>query len=141
MQLCADLPTVHFLPLQPGERLCELLNMANLHLLPQSRAAADLVLPSKLGGMLASGKPVLAAADAGTELFEVLSGTTILVPAGDSVAMAREIGILVAEGKHPALGDGRKLAQSFDREACLAKFCALLDGTTEQDAAIGAEAA
>jgi colanic acid biosynthesis glycosyl transferase WcaI len=59
------------------------------------------------------------------------------LPAGDSVAMAREI----AEGKHPALGDGRKLAQSFDREACLAKFCALLDGTSDQDAAIGAEAA
>ena len=56
--------------------------------------------------MLASGKPVLATADAGTELFEVLSGTAILVPAGDSVAMAREIGIL---GKHPALGDGHKL--------------------------------
>ena len=98
MQLCADLPNVHFLPLQPEERLCELLNLANPHVPPQSRGAADLVLPSKLGGMLASGKPVLATADAGTELFEVLSGTAILVPAGDSVAMAREIGILVAEG-------------------------------------------
>jgi colanic acid biosynthesis glycosyl transferase WcaI len=32
--------------------------------------------------MLASGKPVLATADAGTELFEVLSGKAILVPAG-----------------------------------------------------------
>ncbi|TPV97782.1 MAG: hypothetical protein USCAAHI_02770 [Beijerinckiaceae bacterium] len=57
-----------------------------------------------------------------------------LVPAGDSVAMAREIGILVAEGKHPALGDGHKLAQSFDREACLAKFCSLLEGSGDQGA-------
>ena len=64
MQSYADLPNVHFLPLQPEERLCELLNLANLHVLPQSRGAADLVLPSKLGGMLASGKPVLATADA-----------------------------------------------------------------------------
>jgi colanic acid biosynthesis glycosyl transferase WcaI len=134
MQSYAGLPNVHFLPLQPEERLCELLNLANLHVLPQSRGAADLVLPSKLGGMLASGKPVLATADAGTELFEVLSGTAILVPAGDSVAMAREIGILVAEGKHPALGDGRKLAQSFDREACLTKFCSLLEGNRDQGA-------
>src|ERR1019366_739721 len=75
MQSGAGLPNVHFLPLQPEERLCELLNLANLHVLPQSRGAADLVLPSKLGGMRASGKPVLATADAGTELFEVLSGT------------------------------------------------------------------
>jgi len=70
----------------------------------------------------------------------VLSGTAILVPAGDSVAMAREIGILAAEGEHPALGDGRKLAQLFDRETCLAKFCALLDGTSDQVAGFGAEA-
>ena len=48
MQSYADLPNVHFLPLQPEERLCELLNLANLHVLPQSRGAADLVLPSKL---------------------------------------------------------------------------------------------
>jgi len=62
------------------------------------------------------------------KLFEVLSGTAILVPAGDSVAMAREIGILVAEGTHPALGDGRKLAHSFDREACLRNFARLSTG-------------
>ena len=128
VQNCAILPNVHFLPLQPEERLCELLNLADLHVLPQSSGAADLVLPSKLGGMLASGKPVLATADADTELFEVLYGTAILVPAGDSRAMAREIGILAREGSHPALGDGRKLAQIFDRENSLAKFAAFLRG-------------
>ena len=137
MKNSADLPNVHFLPLQSEERLCELLNLADLHVLPQSRGAADLVLPSKLGGMLASGKPVLVTADAGTELFEVLSGTAILVAAGDSTAMAREIAILAAGGKHPALGDGRKLAEMFDQESCLAKFCALVDGTSSQDTGVG----
>ncbi len=128
VQNCAILPNVHFLPLQPEERLCELLNLADLHVLPQSSGAADLVLPSKLGGMLASGKPVLATADKDTELFEVLHSTAILVPAGDSRAMAREIEILAREGSHPALGDGRKLAQIFDREISLASFAALLRG-------------
>lgn len=123
----ADLRGVHFLPLQPEARLCELLNLADLHVLPQSRGAADLVLPSKLGGMLASGKPVLVTADAGTELFEVLNGTAIIVPAGDSAAMAAEMHYLVANGDHPALGDGRKLAQAFARDTCLGQFCAYLD--------------
>lgn len=118
---------VHFLPLQPEKRLCELLNLANLHVLPQSSGAADLVLPSKLGGMLASGKPLLATADAGTELFEVLKGTAILVPAGDYVAMGKEIEHLVDSGEHPALGDGRKLAQIFDRDVCLEQFRACLE--------------
>ena len=49
------------------------------------------MLPSKLGGMLASGKPVLVTADAGTELFEVLQGTALLVPAGDAEAVAQGI--------------------------------------------------
>ncbi len=126
VQACQDLPNVHFLPLQPEARLCELLNLADLHVLPQSRGAADLVLPSKLGGMLASGKPVLATADAGTELFEVLNGTAILVPAGDSAAVAAEISRLCADGAHPALGDGRRLAQIFEREICLKQFRACL---------------
>jgi colanic acid biosynthesis glycosyl transferase WcaI len=122
MREYGHLPSVHFLPLQPESRLCELLNLADLHVLPQSQGAADLVLPSKLGGMLASGKPVLATADIGTELFEVLDGTAILAPAGDSEAMAAEIAHLVAHGEHPALGNGRKLAQIFSRESCLQRF-------------------
>ncbi|VTZ26435.1 Glycosyl transferase group 1 [Methylocella tundrae] len=122
-----DLRSIHFLPLQPEARLCELLNLADLHVLPQSQGAADLVLPSKLGGMLASGKPVLVTADRGTELYEVLEGTCILVPAGDSAAMATEIDHLVSDNAHPALGDGRHLAKLFARDSCLNQFRAYLD--------------
>src|SRR3546814_1609320 len=61
------LPHVAFLGLQPVERLNELLNLADLHLLPQRADAADLVMPSKLGGMLASGRPVIAGAHPGTQ--------------------------------------------------------------------------
>src|ERR1700677_3401027 len=49
----AGLSNFHLIPLQPEERLRELLGMADLHLMPQSPDAADLVLPSKLSGMLA----------------------------------------------------------------------------------------
>ncbi len=54
---CQGLANVKFLPLQPLERLPELLATADIHLLPQRPEAADLVLPSKLTGMLASGRP------------------------------------------------------------------------------------
>ncbi len=85
------LPNVRFLPVQPEERLCELLNLADVHLLPQDRGAADLVLPSKLGGMLASGRPCIVMADQGTELYDFLNGGAILLRPGDSVALARAI--------------------------------------------------
>jgi colanic acid biosynthesis glycosyl transferase WcaI len=85
------LSNVRFLPLQPEARLCELLNLADLHILPQHAGAADLVLPSKLGGMLASGKPILVTADAGTELHEFLAGAAIIAPAGDARAVAEAV--------------------------------------------------
>ncbi|RYF49209.1 MAG: colanic acid biosynthesis glycosyltransferase WcaI, partial [Comamonadaceae bacterium] len=69
---CADLPNVHFIDLQPLERLNELLGLADIHLLPQRADAADLVMPSKLTGMLSSGRPVIATAHADTELGKVV---------------------------------------------------------------------
>jgi colanic acid biosynthesis glycosyl transferase WcaI len=77
--------------------------------------------------MLASGKPVLVTADPGTELFEVLTGTAILTPAGDSAAMAEEIGRLLDDGGHKALGNSRGLAAIFERETCLKQFQSHLD--------------
>lgn len=75
----ADLPNVRFLDLQPAEGLNALLHMADVHLLPQLRGAADLVLPSKLGGMLASGRPVIAAADPGSEIASMIEHCGLLV--------------------------------------------------------------
>ena len=59
-QVAKESRNVVVLPLQPMSRLNELLNIADIHLLPQLACAADLVMPSKLTGMMASGKPVLA---------------------------------------------------------------------------------
>jgi colanic acid biosynthesis glycosyl transferase WcaI len=68
----AALHNVRFLDLQPTEQFNQLLNLADVHLLPQLRGAADLVLPSKLGGMLASGRAVIAATDVGSEIANIV---------------------------------------------------------------------
>jgi colanic acid biosynthesis glycosyl transferase WcaI len=78
-----DLPNVTVLPLQPPELLNELLNLADIHLLPQRADAADLVMPSKLTGMLASGRPVVVTADPGTQLEQVVMGKGLVVAPGD----------------------------------------------------------
>ncbi len=89
--LCDGLPNVRFLDLQPVERLAELLNMADIHLLPQQAGAADLVMPSKLTGMLASGAPVVATCAENTELALVVQDRGIVVPPDDSEALVRAI--------------------------------------------------
>ena len=74
----AGLGNIRFMDLQPASTLNTLLNMADVHLLPQLRGAADLVMPSKLVGMLASGRPVIAAAIPRTEIASIVSGCGIV---------------------------------------------------------------
>src|SRR6266478_1372816 len=78
-----DLPNITLLPVQPAGRLNDLLNLADIHLLPQLADAADLVMPSKLTGMMASGRAIIATALPGTQLFETLEGAGIVTPPGD----------------------------------------------------------
>jgi colanic acid biosynthesis glycosyl transferase WcaI len=82
---------IHFLPLQPSESLNELLNMADMHVLPQKAAAADLVMPSKLLGMLASGRPVIAACNEGSELYEIVKNVGLVTAPEDPAKLAEKI--------------------------------------------------
>lgn len=101
--LVASHPNVTLLPLQPLERLNDLLNAADIHLLPQRAGAADLVMPSKLTGMLSSGRAVIATADVGTQVARVVSGNTpeeacgLVVPAEEPAALQAAVERLVAD--------------------------------------------
>ena len=118
----ADLPNVLYLPLQPAERLNELLALADLHMLPQHRGVADLVMPSKLGGMLASGRPLVVAADPGSELFDVLSDVALLTPAGDDAALAAAIEQAAARDLSDLVKNGSRLAESLSSARLLPRF-------------------
>jgi len=82
---------LRFAGLQPEESLNELLNLADIHLLPQRADVADLVMPSKLGPMLASGRPVIVTASPGTQLAEAMAGAGAVVPPGNAPALAAAI--------------------------------------------------
>ncbi|MBT8517352.1 glycosyltransferase WbuB [Polynucleobacter paneuropaeus] len=84
---CKDLQNVKFLDLQPAEMLPKFLSMVDIHLLPQRLNVADLVMPSKVTGMLASGLPILACAKSGTELANLLDGRGIIVEPENSTAL------------------------------------------------------
>ncbi len=85
------------LPLQPDESFNELLNLADAHLIIQEAGVADLVMPSKLTNMLASGRPVIATAAPGTALAELIlrhDMGTVVAP-GDAAALADAIEALL----------------------------------------------
>jgi colanic acid biosynthesis glycosyl transferase WcaI len=120
-----DCDNILWLPLQPLERLNELLNMADVHLLPQRADAADLVMPSKLTGMLSSGKPVLATAFEGTEVWEVVQGRGLVVPPDDVAAFCAALERLLDNEplRHEMGGNARHYAEAYlCNDAILAGF-------------------
>jgi colanic acid biosynthesis glycosyl transferase WcaI len=134
----ADLANVRFLPFQPYERLSEFLGLADVHLLPQAADAADLVLPSKLGGMLASGKRIVVTAAPETELATFLAGAAIVAPPGDAGALAAAIeqAVDAALEASPA-ARRRSLAESLSKPDCLSDFRALVMRVRMTGGAIG----
>ncbi|MBX7514173.1 WcaI family glycosyltransferase [Qipengyuania sp. GH38] len=102
-ELATGLDNLTFHELQPSEDVGDLLHFADLHLLPQVTGAKDLMLPSKLGNMLASGRPTIATTSLHSGLAEELDGAGAIVPPGDAQALAWAIERLAG-----------------DREACAA---------------------
>jgi colanic acid biosynthesis glycosyl transferase WcaI len=113
--LANGLVNIIWIPLQPVEQLNALLNLADIHLLPQHSAAADLVMPSKLTGILASGRPVIATATEGTEVWTLVEGKGLNTAPGDVDALVSAIRKL---SEHPELR--RQLGASA---RCYAEEC------------------
>lgn len=93
----AGMANLRLLPLQPPERLNDLLNLADIHVLPERADAADLVMPSKLGGMLASARPVVAAVRPGSGVAEVVGKVGVCVPPEQPAALAAALQALAAD--------------------------------------------
>ena len=131
-QAVAGFRNVSFLPLQPLDRLNDLLNMADVHLLPQRAGAADLVMPSKLTGMLASGRPVIATAAPGTQIATAVEGHGLAVKPENPDALIRAA-LLLAENSElrRSMGAAARLyaVQQLARDSVLTRFEAALKTT------------
>jgi colanic acid biosynthesis glycosyl transferase WcaI len=126
----AGLSNLRFVPLQPSGRVSDLLGIADVHLLPQSPDAADLVLPSKLCGMLASGRPVIATCRPDTEISEIVSQCGLVVPPENGAELARAI-VKLADNPEARFQLGRRARsfaeENFERDAVLNTMFAVDD--------------
>ncbi len=123
------LANVRFLPLQPEERFNEFLNLGDIHLMPQRRDAADLVMPSKLGAVLAVGKPVIATVPPGTQIARTLGVAGLIVPPEEPEGLAQAISELAGDASRRAAmgGVARHIARElFEAETVLAQMEARL---------------
>jgi len=113
----AGLGNLRFVPMQPRERLPEVLAAADLHLVPLRTGLARSSVPSKLYSILAAGRPVLASVDPGTEVAATLDRAQagVSVPPEDPHAFCTALEALVDDPERlRAMGvAGRRFVESW----------------------------
>ncbi|MBU3621106.1 WcaI family glycosyltransferase [Polynucleobacter sp. CS-Odin-A6] len=82
-KIASNLSNLKFIPFQSYSMLNELLNLADIHLITQKSQVDSLVLPSKLGGIFASGRPVIATAAQESDLANLVQGKGLCTPPED----------------------------------------------------------
>jgi glycosyltransferase involved in cell wall biosynthesis len=121
-----------FQPYQPPERLAQSLGAGDAHWVSLRPELEGLIVPSKVYGVLAAGRPIIAVTSADGEVAHLVSkfGCGVHVEPGDAEAFARAVSQLAsAPGLAAQLGAAARAAAvgAFSRETSLAKWRRLLD--------------
>jgi len=125
-----------FQPYQPRDALAGSLGAADVHLVTLKPELEGLIVPSKIYGVLAAGRPVLFVGDRHGELGELVESQRIgfVVDPGDAAALETHIRWLAAhDDEWQAMGSrARALFEArFDRHIALSGWSALLDDALE----------
>ena len=116
---------IMFLPLQDEKDMNEWLNTGDIHIIPQDCAVEDILFPSKLITILASGNPVVSNASENTELGKLVEGVGIRVNPKDKVAFIKALNkLIVNKNLRFSLGKkAREIACKFyNKDLILGKF-------------------
>jgi Glycosyltransferase len=121
------LRNLRFVPVQPVEKLSEMLAAGDIHLVVQRREAADLVMPSKLTNIFAAGRSCVATAEPGTALYQAMADADaglITVPE-DATALAEAILVLAGDSQRREIcgSNARIYAESrLDKKKLVSAF-------------------
>lgn len=121
-----QLGNVRFLPYQPKERLAESFATADVFVLPLRPGLAGYIVPSKLYGILAAGRPFVAAVEEACEVAAIARRFDCgrRVEPGQPAGLAEEIlGLYHDRALAARLGaNGRRAAMEFDRRRQVARY-------------------
>jgi len=123
------LDNIHFISLVSDQHLNDLLNLADIHILPQKRQMRDWVMPSKLSGMMASGKPVFAISHHQSAIADILKDSGMVVTHQNDELLARQL-LQLINNPHLRAQLGNQARQyackHFDRQIVLRQLDSLL---------------
>ncbi|MFA7342817.1 MAG: glycosyltransferase family 4 protein [Terrimicrobiaceae bacterium] len=117
-----DLSNIRWLPFQPKDRLADSLSACHAALISQRNGLEGLAVPCKLYGILASGRPVIAAVPGDSEIARVVleEDCGLLVRPGDAMMLARAI-VALADDPARAHEMGRRAREAYLKKYTLAQ--------------------
>jgi len=123
-----------FLPHQPRDTLEDSLAAADVHLVSLLPAVEGLIVPSKLYGILAAGRPLIFIGDADGDIGRVIERTQCgrLVRVGDAAALGDALRNLAAEPRAPAQMGARArqlLCEEYSLRRALERWAALIESS------------
>ncbi|MEM6468925.1 MAG: glycosyltransferase family 4 protein [Planctomycetota bacterium] len=123
-----------FIPYQPRPMLAESLSAADLHVVSMHENITGCLCPSKLYGIMAAARPVLAIADPGTDLCQTVRerGLGWCVPPGCPMLTARAVAVAEQEAReqptellHRQVQAREAALERYDRPVIIARFARL----------------
>jgi colanic acid biosynthesis glycosyl transferase WcaI len=129
----AGLRNVRFFPYQPKAALSESLGAADLHVVPLQAGLAGCLVPSKVYGILAAGRPFVAMMDAAAEVAVLARQHRVgfVTPPGDAAALVRVIREARDQPSELQAMSARARAlaeRQFHRPNLTRRFAEMLDG-------------
>jgi colanic acid biosynthesis glycosyl transferase WcaI len=127
----ANIPNVRFLPFFPGSKVSSVLAAADAHIITVKRGLEGVVVPSKMYGILAAGKPIVAVAPRECDVVSIgeAKGFSISVEPDDPAAFVQLVRQL---SQNPAKLDemakaALAAAPDYERSSELAKLVGIIE--------------
>lgn len=128
---------VRLLPFFPAEKIPSVLAAADIHVVTVKRGLEGVVVPSKVYGILAAGKPILAVAPPESEPARIASarGCGVACDPEQPLVLAANLRVLVREPERLRQMSERALAiaPEYDRLVQLEKFARLMEEVDQDD--------
>src|SRR6202048_5230401 len=127
----AGLQNVRFLPFFPASKISSVLAAADAHIITVKHGLEGVVVPSKMYGILAAGKPIVALAPRGTDVAAIgeKRGFAVFADPDSPQQLAAVARALAGDpARIKAMGSASRVAASdYDRVRELAKFVQIVD--------------
>lgn len=132
----SGIPNVRFLPFFPASKIPSVLAAADAHIITVKRGLEGVVVPSKMYGILAAGKPIVAVAPAGCDVVSIgkRKGFSISADPDDPEEFAERVRELLSNAERlRRMGEAAELvAPEYEREEELRRLVGVLEGSNRE---------